>query len=223
MSLKSFPSLILGVTVGVLAVLGTPVCVAQQSSIQSPEEMHQAAVQCPPIPRCEQQVLSCEQIVQAAANCPDVFKWCVVGPNGRMLASYSKRADAESCVAMANEQDANGDMAWASGPAACGVEAYNCSSTKPSDQYLRVRVEPCLAPVGTYCKSGCVRFNSSECFQGCTSFLDKPHTWNNSGSFGRCSGGESARFYTNNSKKRCAAMIPPQAADCSAGFGPTPR
>ena len=211
------------------------VCMASVSSegqaqqVQSPEAFRQASNQCPPQtkcpapPRCERPTLSCEELATEMAHCPNVMHWCVTGPEGRLIASYSDRADAEACMVQANELGADGNMAWASGHAACGVQAYDCTSSKSTDQTLMVKVQACLAPVGAYCKSGCVRFNSSECFQGCTSWVDKPQTWNHSALFGYCAGSKSGRFYTNNSKKKCESFAPAKNANCPEGFGPTPK
>lgn len=155
-----------------------------------------------------------------------VTNWCAVGPAGRMLASYRNRADADACAAQANAP-VNGSMQWATLPAGqCGISnAVDCSSNRPGDQSLQVSVVACTAPVRAYCRSGCVRFNASECWndsvRGCQSFVNQPSTWQDTNFnryFGYCPNGD--RFVTNNSQAKCQGLGRP--ANCLEGFGPTP-
>jgi hypothetical protein len=86
--------------------------------------------------------------------------WCVTGPFGGLIASYTNLAQAEQC------RD-GGNLGWAK-------TSLNCTDNPPGPvndcegaETYKLKVFACSVAPGAYCQSGCIRFNPLKCFGGC--------------------------------------------------------
>lgn len=95
--------------------------------------------------------------------------WCVHGPAGRVIASYTSFTDAFTCVN-------DGNKSWASGTQKCTARPDKKLECSGEEKYV-MSISPCSVPAGAYCKSGCIRFNPEKCFEGCGAWISDSKTW----------------------------------------------